>query len=123
MKTIAFNLITIIMLSGCFLLPAKRDTHALLINMTPEVKLEIEQIISATSGGQKIIISETTFTKDSLLIMERSPLSGKRHTNDRTKNPPNHYRLIISDNGQCFISDESTKLQWFLFKGHCKVEL
>ena len=84
MKTIAFNLITIIMLSGCFLLPAKRDTHALLINMTPEVKLEIEQIISATSGGQKIIISETAFTKDSLLIMERRPLSGKRHTNDRT---------------------------------------
>jgi len=123
MKSIVINVITIGLLSGCFLLRDKPDTYALLTNMTPEVKLEIEQIIRAASGGQKIIISETAFTMDSLLIMERNSLSKMKHTNDRTKKSPNHYRLIISDNGQCFISDESTKLQWFLFKSHCKIEL
>ena len=109
-------------LSGCFLLPIKRYQSALLLDMNAEVKLEIEQIISASSGGQNIVISDDTFITNSLLTIELNASNEVPYPNDRTKKKPKQYELIISDNGQCFINDKKTELQWFLFKAECTLE-
>jgi len=122
MKSPLIIFFTLTILSGCFLLLAKQDVNALLTNMDPEVKLEIEQIISASSNGSKVNVSETAFLENSLLIIEQNPVMKEKYKNDRTAIKPIHYRLTISDNGQCFIQDKNTKLQWFLFKGQCKAE-
>lgn len=122
MKSPLIIFFTLTILSSCFLLVTKQDVNALLTNMDPEVKLEIEQIISASSNGSKVNISETAFLTNSLLIIEQNPAMKEKYKNDRTSPKPIHYRLTISDNGQCFIQDNNTKLQWFLFKGQCIAE-
>ena len=60
MKSPLIIFFTLTILSSCFLLVTKQDVNALLTNMDPEVKLEIEQIISASSNGSKVNISENT---------------------------------------------------------------
>ena len=122
MKSPLIILFTLTILSSCSLLVTKQDVNALLTNMDPEVKLEIEQIISASSNGSKVNISETAFLANSLLIIEQNSAMKEKYKNDRTVTKPIHYRLTISDNGQCFIQDNNTKLQWFLFKGQCIAE-
>ena len=109
------------LLSGCFLLSAKRYNSALLLNMNPDVKLEIEQIISASSGGRDVTISDETFITNSLLTVESNASNMIPYPNDRTKENPDQYELIMSDNGQCFINERKTKLQWFLFKAKCTI--
>jgi len=120
MKIICRKLFLCYFLSGCFLLPQRNYIPALLNEMTPEIKIEIEQIITSASNGTKTIISENAFKNENLLIIERNRPSGSKFNLGRILSWPDRYELIISDNGQCFIRHSKTKLQWFLFKAKCK---
>jgi len=120
MKIIFRKLILCCFLSSCFLLPQKNYIPALLVEMTPEIKVEIEQIIISASNGTKSTISENAFINENLLIIERNRPSDPKFNLGRILSWPDRYELIISDNGQCFIRHRKTKLQWFLFKAKCK---
>ena len=73
-------------------------------------------------SNQNIVISDDTFITNSLLTIELNASNEVPYPNDRTKKKPKQYELIISDNGQCFINDKKTELQWFLFKAECTLE-
>ncbi len=120
MKILCRKLFLCCFLSSCFLLPQKNYIPALLVEMTPEIKIEIEQIITSASNGTKSTISDNAFKDESLIIIERNKPSNSKFNLGRILSWPDRYQLIISDNGQCFIRHSKTKLQWFLFKAKCK---
>ena len=120
MKILCRKLFLCCFLSSCFLLPQKNYIPALLVEMTPEIKIEIEQIITSASNGTKSTISDNAFKDESLIIIERNKPSNSKFKLGRILSWPDRYQLIISDNGQCFIRHSKTKLQWFLFKAKCK---
>ena len=107
-------------LTGCSSLTQDRYKSAVLIEITPEIKLEIEQIITAASNGSKARLADNVFMNQSTLLMEKNRPHNSNINIMRIYNEPDIYELIISDNGQCFISHTETKLQWFLFKAKCQ---
>ncbi len=107
-------------LTACSSLAQNGYKSAVLIEMTPEIKLEIEQIITAASNGSKARLADNVFMNQSTLLMEKNRPHNSNINIMRIYNEPDIYELIISDNGQCFISHTETKLQWFLFKAKCQ---
>ena len=98
-------------LTGCSSLTQDRYKSAVLIEITPEIKLEIEQIITAASNGSKARLADNIFTNQSTLSIEKNRPHNSNINIKRIYNEPDIYELIISDNGQCFISHIETKLQ------------
>jgi hypothetical protein len=118
------NILTLTLISlaliACSSLAQNGYKSAVLIEITPEIKLEIEQIITAASNGSKARLADNVFTNQSILLIEKNRPHNSNINIKRIYNEPDMYELIISDNGQCFISHTETKLQWFLFKAKCQ---
>ena len=115
------NLIILFSLFNCGCSPlAERDYNSALIeDMTPEAKKEIEQVLSAAS--KRIIrgLSDNIFMTDSILVLEKGRPQDSEISSIRIMTKPDRYELILNKNGQCFIRHVETNLQWFLFNAKC----
>ena len=99
---------------------AERDySSALIEEMTPEAKKEIEQVLSAASKRTISGLSENIFMTDSVVVLEKNRPQDSEISSIRIMTKPDRYELILNKNGQCFIRHDETNLQWFLFKAKC----
>ena len=101
---------------GCTSLGERDYTSALIEEMTPEAKKEIEQVLSAASKRTIKGLSENIFMTDSIVVLEKNRPQDSEIRSIRIMTKPDRYELILNKNGQCFIRHDETNLQWFLFK-------
>ena len=104
---------------GCTSLAERDYSSALIEEMTPEAKKEIEQVLSAASKRTIRGLSENIFMTDSVVVLEKNRPQGFEISYIRIMTKPDRYELILNKNGQCFIRHDETNLQWFLFKAKC----
>ena len=104
---------------GCTSLGERDYSSALIEEMTPEAKKEIEQILSAASKRTISGLSENIFMTDSVVVLEKNRPQDFEISSIRIMTKPDRYELILNKNGQCFIRHDETNLQWFLFKAKC----
>ena len=104
---------------GCTSLAERDYSSALIEEMTPETKKEIEQVLSAASKRTIRGLSENIFMTDSVVVLEKNRPQDSEISSIRIMTKPDRYELILNKNGQCFIRHDETNLQWFLFKAKC----
>ena len=104
---------------GCTSLAERDYSSALIEEMTPEAKKEIEQVLSAASKRTIRGLSENIFMTDSVVVLEKNRPQDFEISSIRIMTKPDRYELILNKNGQCFIRHDETNLQWFLFKAKC----
>ena len=104
---------------GCTSLAERDYVSALIEEMTPEAKKEIEQVLSAASKRTIRGLSENIFMTDSVVVLEKNRPQDFKISSIRIMTKPDRYELILNKNGQCFIRHDETNLQWFLFKAKC----
>ena len=104
---------------GCTSLAERDYSSALIEEMTPEAKKEIEQVLSAASKRTISGLSENIFMTDSVVVLEKNRPQDFEISSIRIMTKPDRYELILNKNGQCFIRHDETNLQWFLFKAKC----
>ena len=104
---------------GCTSLAERDYSSALIEEMTPETKKEIEQVLSAASKRTIRGLSENIFMTDSVVVLEKNRPQDSEIRSIRIMTKPDRYELILNKNGQCFIRHDETNLQWFLFKAKC----
>lgn len=104
---------------GCTSLGERDYSSALIEEMTPEAKKEIEQVLSAASKRTIKGLSENIFMTDSIVVLEKNRPQDSEIRSIRIMTKPDRYELILNKNGQCFIRHDETNLQWFLFKAKC----
>ena len=104
---------------GCTSLAERDYSSALIEEMTPETKKEIEQVLSAASKRTISGLSENIFMTDSVVVLEKNRPQDSEIRSIRIMTKPDRYELILNKNGQCFIRHDETNLQWFLFKAKC----
>ena len=104
---------------GCTSLAERDYSSALIEEMTPETKKEIEQVLSAASKRTIRGLSENIFMTDSVVVLEKNRPQDFEISSIRIMTKPDRYELILNKNGQCFIRHDETNLQWFLFKAKC----
>jgi len=104
---------------GCTSLAERDYSSALIEEMTPEAKKEIEQVLSAASKRTIRGLSENIFMTDSVVVLEKNRPQDFEIRSIRIMTKPDRYELILNKNGQCFIRHDETNLQWFLFKAKC----
>ena len=104
---------------GCTSLAERDYDSALIEEMTPEAKKEIEQVLSAASKRTISGLSENIFMTDSVVVLEKNRPQDFEINSIRIMTKPDRYELILNKNGQCFIRHDETNLQWFLFKAKC----
>ena len=104
---------------GCTSLAERDYSSALIEEMTPEAKKEIEQVLSAASKRTIRGLSENIFMTDSIVVLEKNRPQDSEIRSIRIMTKPDRYELILNKNGQCFIRHDETNLQWFLFKAKC----
>mgnify|MGYP003307416797 FL=1 len=104
---------------GCTSLAERDYSSALIEEMTPEAKKEIEQVLSAASKRTIRGLSENIFMTDSVVVLEKNRPQDFEISSIRLMTKPDRYELILNKNGQCFIRHDETNLQWFLFKAKC----
>lgn len=104
---------------GCTSLAERDYNSALIEEMTPEAKKEIEQVLSAASKRTISGLSENIFMTDSVVVLEKNRPQDFEISSIRIMTKPDRYELILNKNGQCFIRHDETNLQWFLFKAKC----
>ena len=104
---------------GCTSLAESDYGSALIEEMTPEAKKEIEQVLSAASKRTISGLSENIFMTDSVVVLEKNRPQDIEISSIRIMTKPDRYELILNKNGQCFIRHDETNLQWFLFKAKC----
>ena len=104
---------------GCTSLAERDYSSALIEEMTPEAKKEIEHVLSAASKRTIRGLSENIFMTDSVVVLEKNRPQDSEIRSIRIMTKPDRYELILNKNGQCFIRHDETNLQWFLFKAKC----
>lgn len=104
---------------GCTSLAERDYSSALIEEMTPEAKKEIEQVLSAASKRTIRGLSENIFMTDSVVVLEKNRPQDSEIRSIRIMTKSDRYELILNKNGQCFIRHDETNLQWFLFKAKC----
>jgi len=104
---------------GCTSLAERDYGSALIEEMTPEAKKEIEHVLSAASKRTIRGLSENIFMTDSVVVLEKNRPQDFEISSIRIMTKPDRYELILNKNGQCFIRHDETNLQWFLFKAKC----
>ena len=104
---------------GCTSLAERDYSSALIEEMTPETKKEIEQVLSAASKRTIRGLSENIFMTDSVVVLEKNRPQDSEIRSIRIMTKSDRYELILNKNGQCFIRHDETNLQWFLFKAKC----
>ena len=119
--TLRRNLIILLLFFnfGCTSLAERDYNSALIDEMTPEAKKEIEQVLSAASNRTIRGLSENIFMTDSIVVLENNRPQDSEIRSIRIMTKPDRYELILNKNGQCFIRHDETNLQWFLFKAKC----
>ena len=104
---------------GCTSLGERDYSSALIEEMAPEAKKEIEHVLSAASKRTIRGLSENIFMTDSVVVLEKNRPQDFEISSIRIMTKPDRYELILNKNGQCFIRHDETNLQWFLFKAKC----
>ena len=96
-------------LAACATASGRRDVPAVLTNPTPESRAELVRTVSGALHGAPITLADDALTRDSTLIIERTPprtpdgvpLSG------RETGRPEHFRLV-KNGSRCVLVHERT---------------
>jgi hypothetical protein len=96
-------------LAACASMSGRRDVPAVLTNPTAESRAELVRTVSGTLHGAPITLADDALTRDSTLIIERTPrrsadgvpLSG------RETGRPEHFRLV-KNGSRCVLVHEGT---------------
>jgi hypothetical protein len=114
----------ILSLPACATMSGRPDLPAVLTNPTAESRAELVRRVSGALHGAPITIADDALTRDSTLIIERTPprtadgvpLSG------RETGRPEHFRLV-KNGSHCVLVHERTGKRWTLKAATCSVDL
>ena len=91
---------------------AQPEVAAVIDRPTKESRAELAQAVSAALNGAPVTLADDALTRESLLIVERSRLSG------RELDKPEHFRLIKRGN-DCALVHERTGQRTTLVSTTC----
>nr|WP_010131667.1 hypothetical protein [Microbulbifer agarilyticus] len=102
---------------------AGSDQPALLIEVTPEVIQELQQVLVDANNGAPVTIADDVFHENSLLALEQGLLADDsgRPLNGRDLGVPRIFRLIKNTQG-CWLVREADSQRWYLSKASCVSE-
>lgn len=94
---------------------------ALIINPSPEVKAELQQVLEQATGTPQIPLLETALTTSHKLLLERQALrDGQgRLLNGRHREPPLVFELYISAE-KCWLKQAGSERQFVLTLAKCR---
>ena len=81
---------------GCTSLGERDYSSALIEEMTPEAKKEIEQVLSAASKRTIKGLSENIFMTDSIVVLEKNRSQDSEIRSIRIMTKPDRYELILT---------------------------
>ena len=107
-------------LAACATATGRADVPSVLTNPTAESRAELVRRVSGALHGAPITIADDALTRDSTLIIERTPprtadgvpLSG------RETGRPEHFRLV-KNGSHCVLVHERTGKRWTLKAATC----
>jgi hypothetical protein len=120
----ALTMAGMLSLAACATMSGRPDLPAVLTNPTAESRAELVRRVSGALHGAPITIADDALTRDSTLIIERTPprtadgvpLSG------RETGRPEHFRLV-KNGSHCVLVHERTGKRWTLKAATCSVDL
>ena len=106
--------------AGCQTVPPAKGEPALLVNASPKVTAEIQDVVSQALNGVKVTIAPDVLTTSSILAIERpefrspagDPIMGRR------MDMPDHFTLSKS-NKKCVLTHEQTGTSYALKLARC----
>lgn len=117
---LALTMAGMLSLAACATMSGRPDVPAVLTNPTAESRAELVRRVSGALHGAPITIADDALTRDSTLIIERTPprtadgvpLSG------RETGRPEHFRLV-KNGSRCVLVHERTGKRWTLKAATC----
>lgn len=125
----AFNIRCLIVvqlfLAGCVSEPARGNSEpALLTELNPQVRAELESVISGALGDKPVALGDEVLTRQSLLIIERQPTNKLQQPRvpGRDLQLPERFQLM-TDGEQCWLLQLSSGAIWPLPSVSCRPEV
>ena len=103
-------------LTGCQLQPPQ---PALLAEANANSARQIRLIVEDALESKNIIISQSTFTQNSQLIVQRSATHFADSPRFLSELEQPHCFILLKTNGDCLIRHEQSKRQWYLQQVEC----
>jgi hypothetical protein len=109
--------------SACQMTVAPVAHAAVLTNPGAEVTQEISQALTAMTGFSSVALAAQDLTQSSELVIERKHQKTVKGEliQGRDLELPQRFQLV-SQNGQCWLVHQTTKLRTLLKKAQCRVE-
>ena len=111
--------------TGCQTVPPTKGEPALLVNASPKVTAEIQDVVSAALNGTRVTIAPDVLTKSSTLSMEKpefrspagDPIMGRRM---ETPADASDQFTLSKSNKKCVLTHEKTGVSYALRHVKCK---
>jgi hypothetical protein len=112
----------LLLVCACETLAAREPQPAVLTNTTAQSVAELRRIVSTALHGAPVRLAEDALTRDSTLIIDRSPHRDAAGVplNGRALGMPEHFRLVKLGS-QCILLHERTGERWTLRFATCAV--
>lgn len=103
-------------LTGCHLQPPQ---HALLAEANANSTRQIRLIVEEALESKNIIISQSAFTQNSQLIVQRRAAHFADSPRFLSELEQPHRFILLKTNGDCLIRHEQSQRQWYLQQVDC----
>ncbi|SDZ98915.1 hypothetical protein [Microbulbifer marinus] len=111
----------LVLLTACGSQPAHGDPRpALLAEPGPEVRAELQQLVSEAMHGVPVTLAADALTKESVLVVERKPQQPR--LSGREFGQPVKFQLML-DEEACWLVRLSDGERWALRKATCRPEV
>ncbi|PHS41235.1 MAG: hypothetical protein COA91_02670 [Robiginitomaculum sp.] len=112
--------------TGCQTVPPTKGAPALLVNASPKVTTEIQDVVSQALNGVQVTVAPDVLTKSPTMAIERpefrspagDPIMGRRM--DMPEDAADHFTLSRS-NEKCVLTHEQTSVSYVLKSARCVV--
>ncbi|MEX2963059.1 hypothetical protein [Microbulbifer sp. TYP-18] len=91
------------------------ELPALLVQSTAENRAELQRVLSSALNGAPVLVAEDAFTRESILVIQRSPPQEFRQgpLQGRDMGHPERFRLMMDDGG-CWLKRLADGSRWKL---------
>jgi hypothetical protein len=110
----------LLLATGCESPNAAEPKPAILIDLTPETRTELKQVVSEALNGTPVRLAADALTHESVLIVDRvRPRDADGLLLDgRELGKPEHFRLV-KQASRCILIQERTARRWVLKSARC----
>ncbi len=90
---------------GCQAAPTAHETDAVVVAPDAAGRAELRRVVSQAVGGRPVTLADDALTRDSQLILERTPRQGPEGVRvpGRDVEEPERFRLVLNSDGQCML--------------------